>query len=136
MDRTLHLTTSMFTTIQCCALQNSSVHWNTVQCTLITEVKSWPISFACHCPSLWLHYSMSGCCLWKGKLAKFHVNILSSVLMKPCNPPILVYRQLWTGTPAEETHKILSQLLNHTLSIWLQMEFTSNVFLKTSVCTD
>ena len=24
--------------------------------------------------------------------------------------------------------------LNHTLSIWLEMEFTSDIFLKTSVC--
>ena len=26
--------------------------------------------------------------------------------------------------------------IDHTLSIWLEMEFTSNFFLKTSVCTD
>ena len=26
--------------------------------------------------------------------------------------------------------------LDHTLSIWLEMEFISNMFLKTSVCTD
>ena len=26
--------------------------------------------------------------------------------------------------------------LNHTLSIWLEMEFTSDIFLKTSVCVD
>ena len=24
--------------------------------------------------------------------------------------------------------------LHHTLSIWLEMEFTSNIFLKTSIC--
>ena len=26
--------------------------------------------------------------------------------------------------------------LNHTLSIWLEMELTRNMFLKTSVCAD
>ena len=26
--------------------------------------------------------------------------------------------------------------IDHTLSIWLKMEFTRNIFLKTSVCTD
>ena len=26
--------------------------------------------------------------------------------------------------------------LNHTLSIWLEMEFTGDIFFKTSVCAD
>ena len=30
----------------------------------------------------------------------------------------------------------LGTSINHTMSIWLQIEFTSNMFLKTSVCAD
>ena len=31
---------------------------------------------------------------------------------------------------------IMQNYLDHTLSIWLEMEFTSDIFLKTSVCAD
>ena len=67
-------------------------------------------------------YKFSGSCT-----ADFILGYVEHVITRQCNGVnIYTNKNLYTNI----------NLIDHTLSIWLEMEFTSDIFLKTSVCTD
>ena len=61
--------------------------------------------------------------------------------LKPTDRPVLALLNLYwpswicIGFLESVLATLNSNWIDHTLSIWLHMEFTSNIFLKTSFCT-